>query len=135
MSDFPELPDFLDVKKNPHVPGEYVHEAQKVRAPRISEEEALIQSAWAEGEKDAIRERYALRREAEKERRAAEKRLVKNGARIYLAAKLENCPLNTGAHTVELVKLGRKWVSFRVVGRKNCVKTRRVIWDAIVVKD
>jgi hypothetical protein len=132
MSNFPELPTFLDRKANPIVPGEVKHE--RPRGPRISEEESLIQGAWADAEKDAIRERFAARRLVEKEVRAAEKRLVKNGAEIYLNAKLENCPLNTGKHTVELVKLGRKWVSFRVVGRKNCVKTRRVIWDAILVK-
>src|SRR6185369_11312922 len=106
--DFPELPTFLSRKHNPVAPGELTHEP-KVRVQRISEEEALIQGAWAEAEKDAIRERFAARRALEKEVRAAEKRLVKNGARIYLAAKLENCPLNTGAHTVEMVKLGRKW--------------------------
>lgn len=54
-----------------------------------------------------------------------------NPATLTLNQRLENCPLRPGTHTVDLVKLGRKWVRFRCEGRTNCVKVRRIIWDAV----
>jgi hypothetical protein len=125
MISMPSLPAFLDRRKNGVVtPTITEHRERKTRMrARLSIEERIAQ-ARTEGEKEAIRER-------ERERKAALKLIVKTGTPIHLAQRLDGCPLIPGDHFVELVKLGHKWVRFRVSGRVKCVRTRRVIWDAI----
>jgi len=127
MPDDLTIPDFLDRKKNP-----VSYERNPTwQHKKRSDLDIALEGAWSEAEKDAIRERFALKIEIAKEAKKQSKRLVQNGHKIYLAQPLENSPLKPGEHIVELVKKGRKWVRFRCVGRKNCVKVRRVIWDAI----
>lgn len=125
--DMPALPDFLDRRKNGVVTALYVppHKAKaRTLRSRLSIEDRIAQ-ARTEGEKEAIRDR-------ERERKAALKLVIKTGTPVHLTCRIDNCPLTPGDHHVELVKLGHKWVRFRVSGRAKCVRVRRVIWDAII---
>ena len=121
------LPRFLDRRVNGVVTDLRAQDAPRVKVrtlrSRLSIEERIAQ-ARTECEKEAIRER-------ERERKAALKLVIKTGTPVHLAYRIDNCPLIPGDHHVELVKLGRKWVRFRVSGRAKCVRVRRVIWDAI----
>jgi hypothetical protein len=125
MTSFPKLPAFLDRRKNgvvtPPITA-YRERRSRVEAPTSVAER--ISQARTECEKEAIRER-------ERERKAALKLAIKTGTPIHLSGRLDRCPLTPGDHVVELLKLGRKWVRFRVSGRVNAVRVRRVIWDAI----
>jgi len=127
MTGMPKLPSFLDRRTNGVVTTLYVPDAPRAKArtvrSRLSVEDRIAQ-ARTECEKEAIRER-------ERERKAALKLVIKTGTPVHLSCRIDNCPLIPGDHYVELVKLGRKWVRFRVSGRAKCVRVRRVIWDAI----
>jgi hypothetical protein len=52
-----------------------------------------------------------------------------NTVRIYLWSRMRG--LSCGWHDVEVVTLGYKHVRFRAVGKSQCVRVSRSVWDEL----
>jgi hypothetical protein len=56
--------------------------------------------------------------------------------KVFLRNKIRGCPLGCGRHTVELVtQRKRKFVRFRIAGRKRCTRVSLEVWERMVCHD